>query len=107
VVFTGCGSVRSRPDYPSRLSLGDYVPSIDIPATAPTTTQELAVLRSDLCESLRQVAKGVMKREFELMNETHDAAELFGAVRKAAEELCAAAATWARMSDSMRDSWLP
>lgn len=80
------------------------MPSIDIPAARPTTIQELAPLRSHLCESLRQVAKGVMKREFELLN-THDATELFTSVRRTAEELSVAAATWARLSDSMKDSW--
>jgi hypothetical protein len=80
------------------------VPSIDIPATRPTTLQELAPLRSELGESLRHVAKQVMKREFELMN-THGAVELFAEVRKIAEELSAAAATWARLSDAMRNSW--
>ena len=80
------------------------MPSIDIPDTPPTSTQELAPFRSNLCELLRQTAKGVMKREFELMN-THDAVELLAAVRQAAEELSAAAATWARLSDSIRDSW--
>lgn len=65
---------------------------------------ELAQLRSNLCESLRQLAKEVMKREFELMS-AHDAAELLASVRFTAEHLSAAAAPWARLSDSIRESW--
>jgi len=77
--------------------------NINIPAAAPTT-QELAALRCDFCQLLRELAKEVMKREFELMN-VQDAQEMSASVRRTAEELSAAAATWARVSDSMKQSW--
>jgi hypothetical protein len=66
--------------------------------------QELVPMREALAEELRQLARELMRRELELM-EVHEVPEFAAAVRRIAEHLSAVAASWARLSDSIRGSW--
>ena len=72
--------------------------------SAPLTSGELTLLRTKFSKMLLDLAMLVTKRELELM-QTHEAAALAGTVRKIAGELSAAAATWARTSDAIREQW--
>jgi hypothetical protein len=77
---------------------------VGLPNTPPSTTGELGAPRSKLCRQLEELVRILMRRELELM-QTHEAHEFAALVRKTAEELSAGAATWARLSDSIRDNW--
>jgi hypothetical protein len=61
-------------------------------------------MREALAEELRQLARELMRRELELL-EVHEVPEFAATVRRIAEQLSAAAASWARLSDSLRASW--
>lgn len=74
---------------------------IDLPKSLPTAEQ-LAPVRAKLAEHLRDLSGVLMTRELELMD-AHEPLAFAVALRKAAEELGTAAATWARLADSIRD----
>jgi hypothetical protein len=69
-------------------------------ATIIRTLYRLALLSQEL----QELTKLVAEREPELM-EANEIAAFARTVRKTAEELSAAAATWARVSDSIRERW--
>jgi hypothetical protein len=74
---------------------------IDLPKSLPTAEQ-LAPVRAKLADHLRDLTRVMMRGELELMG-AHEPLAFAAALRKVAEELSIAAATWARLSDSIRD----
>ena len=80
------------------------MPRPSLPVNPPTSIQELVPLRDALAEELRQLARELLNRERELL-EAHEVHEFAALVRGVAEHLSAAAASWARLSDSIRASW--
>ena len=82
----------------------ERVEAVDLTSTVPANSAELEPLRAALCQLLRDLARLLTKRELELM-QAREAAEFAAIVRSIAGELGAAAATWARASDTIRGSW--
>jgi hypothetical protein len=74
---------------------------VNLPKSLPTAEQ-LAPVRAKLGEHLRDLSRVLMARELELTG-AHEPLAFAAALRKVAEELSTAAATWARLSDSIRD----
>ena|SRR5579872_1541953 len=95
-MFADTDSHNGRPPYEG---LG-----LELPTAAPLTLGELTSLRTKFSKMLLDLAMLVTKRELELM-QAQEAAVLAGTVRKIAGELSAAAATWARTSDAIREQW--
>ncbi len=77
--------------------------AVDLPSAMPASTDELIPPRTKLCQLLRDLTQLLTKRELELMD-ARETVEFAATIRKVAEELAAAAATWARTSDSIRCS---
>jgi hypothetical protein len=80
------------------------MPRVDIPTKRPADLKALVAPRAQLSEMAFELARGIMKCEFELMN-AQDPAALSVTVRKLSELLSTSAATWAGISDSIRHSW--
>jgi len=89
------------PDAPTE---GGHVNAVDLPSTMPASTAELDPARAKLRQLLSDLTRLLMKREFELLH-AQEAIEFASTVRTIAGELGAAAATWARISDSIRSNW--
>ena len=83
---------------------GGHVNAVDLPSTMPASTAELDPARAKLRQLLSDLTRLLMKREFELLH-AQEAIEFASTVRTIAGELGAAAATWARISDSIRSNW--
>ena len=80
------------------------MPWTNLPDKRPSTAQELAGPRKIVGEQLFELSRVLMKHEFEVI-QLNDADAFETKIREIAEKLNAAAATWARLSDSIRESW--
>src|SRR5262249_10336099 len=97
----GCEPVPFRDAAGER---GQRMPRPPLPSSPPTSAQERAPMRQGLAAELGRLSEDLMRHELELLD-AHEAGDFARVVRPIAERLSVSAASWARLSDSIRHSW--